>query len=124
VSTADRGPRFAVRFDELAFAEDLQHATAAGRRAGERARRALERDGVTAERLLRCQPEGRDGTRLGGCVKTRIPWPDGRWGIVLVPIASSTGALTLRAFAFGERHPTAPWRPSVYQVAHRRLHPA
>jgi hypothetical protein len=122
--TADRGPRFAVRFDELALAEDLQHATAAGRRAGERARRELERDGVSAERLLRCQPEARDGTRLGGCVKTRVPWPDGRWGLVLVPIASATEPLTLRALAFGERHPTAPWRPSVYQVAHRRLHGA
>ena len=85
--TADRGPRFAVRFDELALAEDLQHATAAGRRAGDRARRELERDGVSADRLLRCQPEARDGTRLGGCVKTRVPWPDGRWGLVLVPIA-------------------------------------
>jgi hypothetical protein len=24
-----------------------------------------------------------DGTDLGGCVKSRIPWPDGRWGVVL-----------------------------------------
>ena len=40
---------------------------------------------------MRCQAEGRDGTRLGGCVKTRVPWPDGRWGIVLVPIATRDG---------------------------------
>jgi len=57
-------------------------------------------------------------------VKTRVPWPDGQWGIVLVPVATATTPLSLRALAFGERHPTAPWRPSVYQVAHRRLHGA
>ncbi len=118
------GPRFEVRFDELAIAEDLKHASAAGRRAGERARRELERDGVRAARLLRCQAEARDGTRLSGCVKTRVPWPDGRWGLVLIPVATESGQLSLRAIAFGERHPTAPWRPSVYQVAHRRLHGA
>lgn len=122
--TATGGPRFAVRFDDVAFAEDLEHASAAGRRAGERVRRELERDGLPAERLLRCQAEARDGTRLGGCVKTRVPWPDGQWGIVLVPVATATAPLSLRALAFGERHPTAPWRPSVYQVAHRRLHGA
>jgi hypothetical protein len=83
-----------------------------------------ERDGVPADRLLRCQSQGRDGTRLGGCVKTRVPWPDGKWGIVLVPVATATTPLSLRALAFGERHPTAPWRPSVYQGAHRRLHGA
>jgi hypothetical protein len=66
----------------------------------------------------------RDGTRLGGCVKTRVPWPDGRWGLVLIPVASESGELSLRAIAFGERHPPAPRRPSVYQVAHRRLHGA
>jgi hypothetical protein len=124
VSTTAGGPRFEVRFDELALAEDLEHASAAGRRAGDRARREIERDGLTPARLMRCQEEGRDGTRLGGCVKTRVPWPDGRWGIVLVPIATPTGKLALRALAFGERHPTAPWRPSIYQVAHRRLHAA
>src|SRR3954469_13847162 len=91
--------------------EYLEHASAAGRRAAERARRLLERDGVPADRLLRCQSEGRDGTRLGGCVKARVPWPDGQWGTVLVPVATPTTLLSLRALAFGERHPTAPWRP-------------
>src|SRR4051794_39877475 len=122
--TGTRGPRFAVRFDDVALAEDLEHASAAGRRAAERARRLRKRDGVPADRLLRCQAEGRDGTRLGGCVTTRVPWPDGEWGIVLVPVATPTMPLSLRALAFGERHPTAPWRPRVYQVAHRRLHGA
>jgi hypothetical protein len=35
-----------VHFDELAFAEDISHATAAGRRVAIDARRELERDGV------------------------------------------------------------------------------
>src|SRR3954452_13922873 len=99
--TGTRGPRFAVRFDEGALAEDLEHASAAGRRAAERARRELQRDGVAADRLLRCQPEGRDGTRLGACVKTRVPWPDGQWGIVLVPVATPPIPFSLRALAFG-----------------------
>jgi hypothetical protein len=118
------GPRFEVRFDQHALAEDLVHASSAGRRVLDRAGRELERDGLPAERLLRCQAEARDGTRLGGCLKTRLPWPDGQWGIVLVPVAEPTGQIALRAITFGERHPTAPWRPSVYQVAHRRLHGA
>ena len=114
-------PRFEVRFDALAFAEDHEHATSAGRRAADRARRELERNGIAVSHLLRCQSEGRDGTQLAGCVKTRVPWPDGRWGMVLVP-AATQGPPTLRVLAFGERRPSAPWRPSVYQVAHRRLH--
>lgn len=31
-------------------------------------------------------------------------------------------ASMLLCIAFGLRHPRAPWQPSVYQVAHRRLH--
>jgi hypothetical protein len=71
-----------------------------------------------------CHDEARDGTRLAGCVKTRVPWPDGPWGIVLVAVATENESVSLRAIAFGERHPSAPWRPSVYQVADRRLHGA
>src|SRR4051794_5646357 len=41
--TGTRGPRFAVRFDEVALGEDLEHASAAGRRAAERAPRARAR---------------------------------------------------------------------------------
>jgi hypothetical protein len=26
--------------------------------------------------------KGRDGTSLPGCVKTYLPWPTGRWGVV------------------------------------------
>jgi hypothetical protein len=31
------------------------------------------------EWLRRCEEEGRDGTRLGGCVKFYLPRPAGRW---------------------------------------------
>jgi len=60
-------PRFSVRFDEEALAEDLAHASASGREVGERAR--LERDGIAVSELRACAAEGRDGTRLAGCVK-------------------------------------------------------
>ena len=61
------GPR--VHFDELAFVEDVLHATAAGRRVALDTRRQLERDGVDVGTLQRCQAHGRDGTRLERCVK-------------------------------------------------------
>ncbi len=35
--------------------------------------------------------------------------------------ATVKGAPTLRLLAGGERHPSATWRPSIYQVADRRL---
>jgi hypothetical protein len=33
-----------------------------------------------------------------------------------------TGRLVLSYLAFGVGHPEHPWQPSVYQVAHERLH--
>ena len=65
--------------------------------------------------------EARDGTRLGGCAKHYIPQPDGRWGAVLtIDMDASKPALLL--LAVGERHPARPWKLSVYEIAHRRLH--
>jgi hypothetical protein len=75
-------PSFSAHFDEEAFAEDLAHATEAGRQAAEAERTRIERDGIPANQLLACDPEARDGTRLGGCVKTYLPQPDGDWGMV------------------------------------------
>jgi hypothetical protein len=43
--------------------------------------------GLPRERLLVCDAEGRDGTRLGGCVKTNVPWPAGRFGAVMIPVS-------------------------------------
>jgi hypothetical protein len=36
----------------------------------------------------------------------------------------AAGAPVLVCLAFGVRHPTRPWQPSVYEVADRRLHPS
>jgi hypothetical protein len=71
---------------------------------------------------MACQAEGRDGTRLGGCVKTYIPWPDGRFGAVFVPVTHPSRPMALRAIAFGIRHqPRGATAPTVYEVADRRL---
>jgi hypothetical protein len=71
--------------------------------------------------LRPCDAEARDGTRLGGCAKLYIPQPDGPWGAVFtIDTAASKPALLL--LAVGERHPNRPWKLSVYEIAHRRLH--
>jgi hypothetical protein len=115
-------PVFPVRFDEAAFDEDLLHVTPRGRTAAIEQRQMIERDGIPANELIACDSLGADGTRLGGCVKTRLPWPDGPWGLVLAGQLHE-GRVYLQVIAFGERHPTAAWRPSVYLIADRRLHP-
>jgi len=115
------GPRFALRVDGAVLEEDLAHATDAGRAAIHRAIRDFEREGVAAACLKRCQPDHRDGTDLPGCVKTYIPPPDGQWGAVFTADVAE-GSPTLVLLAAGHRHPPQPWTPSVYQVAHRRLH--
>ena len=114
-------PVFPVRFDPDALDDDLLHVTPLGRRVAGQARAELERDGIPSGRLYRCGSEMTGGTDLGGCVKTRIPWPDGRWGVVLAG-GVDDGRAYLQVLAFGERHPRDPWRLSVYQLAHRRLH--
>jgi hypothetical protein len=109
-----------LRVDERAFVEDLGRASEAARSAIEPAVRRLEADGVAVESLRPCEAEARDGTRLGGCVKHYIPQPDGRWGAVFsIDREASKPALVL--LAVGERHPLRPWKPSVYEIAHRRF---
>lgn len=120
---ASRGrPR--AHFDELAFAEDLSHASAAGRRVALDARRQLENDEIDIDPLRRCNPDGRDGTRLERCVKLYLPTPTGAWRMVFeITRHQISGDLVLAYLAFGLGHPDKPWQPSAYQVAHRRLHP-
>jgi hypothetical protein len=114
--------RFRVVFDSDAITEDLAHATKAAREIGERAVRRLERDGITSEQLHACKAEERDGTHLPSCVKTYLPQPAGRCGMVLRLKVDEHGPF-LFCLAFGVRHPPRDsHRPSVYQVAHRRLH--
>jgi len=114
-------PRFPVRFDAEAFAEDLYHATQAGRAVAERERFRLARDGIRTSELQPCAAEGPEGTRLAGCVKTYLPQPDGQWGMVLTGDRELDGTPVLVYLAFGLRHPQRAWQPSIYQVAHRRL---
>lgn len=119
---ASRGrPR--AHFDELAFAEDISHATAAGRRVALDARRQLEHDGIDIGQLKRCDARGRDGTRLERCVKLYLPTPAGAWRMVFEITRDPTSRdLVLAYLAFGLGHPDKPWQPSAYQVAHQRLH--
>jgi hypothetical protein len=114
------GPAFPVIVDEDTLAEDLAHASEAARAAIEPMIHRLRNDGAPARWLQRCEDEARDGTRLPGCVKLYIPQPDGQWGAVFLG-TTVQGTLTLILLAVGERHPNVTWRPSVYQIAHRRL---
>ncbi|HEU4736166.1 MAG TPA: hypothetical protein VFS48_03950 [Solirubrobacterales bacterium] len=53
-------------------------------------------------------------------MKLYIPQPAGQWGAVFTGDEGATKpALVL--IAVGERHPARPWKPSVYEIAHRRL---
>jgi hypothetical protein len=118
--SAGVGPRFEVRVDDGLLADDLTRCTRAARAAIEPVVAEVRRDGVPYEWLRRCEEEGHDGTRLGGCVKFYIPRPAGQWGAVLAGDEQATKpALVL--LAIGERHPARRWKPSVYEIAHRRL---
>jgi hypothetical protein len=120
VADTQAGPIVPVQFNEHAIAEDLKHHPPAAGEALASFRRQVGRDGgLSFARLRRCDGEGRDGTRLAGCVKTYVPWPTGRFGLVLLAVAHPTRPLALRAFAYGVRHPAAS-KLSVYQVADRR----
>lgn len=116
-------PIFPVGFDDDALAEDLGHLPAAAEEALRQFRKTTRsQGGIPRSQLMACQAEGRDGTRLPGCVKTYIPWPTGRFGAVFVAVTHPNRPLSLRAIAFGVRHPQSGSRGrSVYEVADSRL---
>jgi hypothetical protein len=125
-----RGATFDVAFDDARLNEDLEHVGAAGRPVGEAAHRRLAREGIAASALRPCDPDGRDGTRLSGCVKTYLPprdelptphHPPGAWGMVFAVRADASGRPYLEYLAFGKRHPEGRSKLAVYQVADRRL---
>ena len=100
--------------DEV-LAEDLARCIPAARTAIEPMIDMLRDKGTPREWLLRCEEEGRDGTRLNGCVKLYLPRPAVQWGAVLAgDKAAAKPALVL--VARGERHPARPWKPSVYEL--------
>jgi hypothetical protein len=123
VAQRGSGPIFPIGFDEDALEADLARLGEGGARALDDARVEIERlGGLPASRLMACQAEGRDGTRLPDCVKTYIPWPDGRFGVVFVAVSHPKRPLGLRAIAFGVRHqPRGSKAASVYEIADRRL---
>lgn len=109
-------------FDDAAFAEDLDRTSDTGGRVALAARREYELDGVPIDDLLPCEEEGPGGTALAHCMKVRLPDPDGKFGMVF-RIERRAGKLLLAYAAFGVRHhPRKANAPSVYEIAHRRLH--
>jgi hypothetical protein len=111
-----------VLFDEGAFAEDTMRSGRAGAQALREARGQFEQDGVEIKILRRCDPEGRDGTKLSACFKVYLPPPNGKFGMVFRFVRDAEG-LGLRYLAFGVRHhPRGSNAPTVYEVADRRLH--
>lgn len=111
-----------VLFNEGAFAEDTMRGGRAGAEALREARSQFERDGVEIKMLRRCDPEGRDGTKLSACFKVYLPAPNGKFGMVFRFVRDSEG-LALRYLAFGVRHhPRDSNAQTVYEIAHPRLH--
>lgn len=115
------GPAFGVTFDDGALAEDLAHSGARGRIVALDARRQFAAHGIAVALLRPCRDEGRDGTRLPGCVKTYLPAPVGDWGMVFEGRLDEHGQPFMHCLAFGRRHPLRAGQPSVYQVAAQRL---
>jgi hypothetical protein len=114
--------RFPARFDAGAFREDMAGTTPAGRSAAEIAKRDCEANGVPLSDLRPCDPEGRDGTVLPQCLKLYVPPPVGRFGMVFRFVVAND-APRLDYLAFGVRHhPAGSNAPTVYEIAHRRLH--
>jgi hypothetical protein len=117
-----RRASYRVQFDDTPFAEDLTHTSSAGQKAAEQKRAKVEREGQPRDELLGCSTEGRDGTSLPSCVKTRVPWPDGRWGMVFEFRFDEDHRPYLAFLAFGVRHhPSDSNALTVYEVASGRL---
>jgi len=114
--------RIPAQFDDDAWAQDLTRTTSNGRQAATVARAAYEQAGVAINDLRPCQPQGNDGTQLSNCLKVYLPAPNGRFGIVWRAKRFPTG-VRLIFLAFGVRHhPRQSYAPTVYQLAHQRLH--
>ena len=118
---ANTGVRFPAQFDPDAWERDIERSTPAGRDAAESVKRDYERSGVPREQLRRCEPEGRDGTKLPDCAKSYVPNPNGKWGLVF-KIVVVDGRVRLEFLSFGVRHhPKSSHAPNVYDLASKRV---
>jgi hypothetical protein len=115
-------PLFSVGFDEETMAEDLARLSESAGKALVAFRSEVERlGGLPRSRLKACEDGARDGTNLGGCVKTYVPWPDGRFGAIFVAVSHPDRPLGLRVIAYGVRHhPQDSNAKTVYQWADER----
>ncbi len=115
---------FPIVFDESILNSDLQRLPAAAETALHRLHAQTQRDGgIPRGHLKRCHGEARDGTDLEGCVKTYVEWPNGPWGIVFRAGDDPRRPFALYTLAYGRRHhPRDSHTPTVYQLAHQRLH--
>jgi hypothetical protein len=121
--------RVPARFDDEPFGLDTDRypSDSRARDVAELARRRFEDEGVPVRALMACDEEGRDGTRLGGLLKVYLPLTDAPaakrpFGMVFDPIDTDRGSV-LNYVAFGVRHhPRRSHTPTVYEIAHRRLH--
>lgn len=115
--------RARAHFDADAWEEDLASTTPSGREAAAAARRDYERNGVPIAQLRRVAEHGHDRTVLPDCMKVYVPPPNGRFGMIFTLKFQPDGRPVLMFLAFGVRHhPRDSRRPTVYQLAHRRLH--
>jgi hypothetical protein len=115
-------PLFPVGFDEETVAEDLARLSEGAGQALVAFRSEVEKlGGLRQSRLKACEDDAQDGTNLEGYVKTYVPWPDGRFGAVLVAVSHPDRPLGLRVIAYGVRHhPQESNAKTVYQWADER----
>jgi hypothetical protein len=111
--TPGQGATFRVEFDLAMLAEDSDHSSPKGRGVLRDAIRELGRHGIPTARLKACEDSGRDGTSLPGCAKTYLPAPAGTWGMVFQLRLDDDQRPLLVCLAFGVRHPSRSWQPSV-----------
>lgn len=120
MASRKRGARFSAVFDDGWWDADLRLLSAPQRAAAERARRDAEAHGVQTAALHACDPEGRDGTRLGGCVKQYL----GELRLVYAGAVDERGRPYLRCLAAGLGHrPRGDRRPDAYRIADARKNP-
>jgi hypothetical protein len=120
-------PAISIEFDDEVWAEEVERLRprSFGRVQAAKARKEIEADSSSLP-WEPCEDDGPEGTKLGLCVKLRVPVrqegasaaPNG----FVFALRKVDGGLALRMVAFGERHPTNSRTHSVYKRAHRRLH--